>query len=206
MKRRTLDLVFSIGGLLVAVLLLVLGLVLQSQANFAHNYVKTQLSEEKITFRPAANLSGVQAKIGCLIQNAGKPLTSGKQAQCYANEQIGIDVVSINGGQTFSQTSSAAIALKTQATAAQQSGAANAAALESQYEATEAKASTLFEGQTERGLLLTTYGFSILGDRAQQAAWVCYLIALVLMLAAIAGLVHAFTPAAEAQLLAISKS
>ena len=35
MKRRTLDIAFSVGGALFAALLLVLGLVLKDQANFA---------------------------------------------------------------------------------------------------------------------------------------------------------------------------
>ena len=63
--------------------------------------------------------------------------------------------------------------------------------------ATEAKATTLFQGETLRGLLLTSYGFSIFGERAQQAAWVCYLLALVLFLASIAGFVHAATKSAD---------
>ena len=35
MTRRTLDIIFATGGLVLAVLILVLGLVLHSQANFA---------------------------------------------------------------------------------------------------------------------------------------------------------------------------
>ena len=54
MKRRTLDLIFSVGGGLLAILLLVLGLVLQNQANFAESYVNDQLTEQKITFTPKA--------------------------------------------------------------------------------------------------------------------------------------------------------
>ena len=38
MKRRTLDFVFSIGGGVMAILLLILGLVLQNQASFAKAY------------------------------------------------------------------------------------------------------------------------------------------------------------------------
>ena len=45
--------------------------------------------------------------------------------------------------------------------------------------------------QILRGLLLTSYGFSIFGDRAQTAAYVCYALAFVLFLAAVAGYVHA---------------
>jgi len=206
MKRRTLDIVFSIGGLLLAILLLILGLVLQSQANFAHNYVRDQLAQQKITFTPDAGLSDEEKKADCLVKNEGKPLTTGKQAECYANKYIGLHVTEINGGKTYSQTSTDARALQAQANAAKQSGAANAADLQAQYQATQGKATSLFQGETLRGLLLTSYGFSIFGDRAQQAAWVCFAVALVLFLASIAGFVHAFTSAGEAQVLVTSKS
>ena len=83
-------------------------------------------------------------------------MTTGKQAECYANHYIGLHVTKINNGLTYSQTSLAALALQAKATAAQQSGAANAADLESQYQATEARAATLFQGETLRGLLLTS--------------------------------------------------
>lgn len=205
MKRRTLDIVFSVGAVLLALLLLVLGLILQNQANFAHDYVHNQLAEQKITFTPANSLKPDEND-PCLKNYAGQPLVTGKQAECYANHYIGVHVALINNGKTYSQTSSDARALQTQGTAAQKSGAPNAATLQAQYQATEAKATTLFQGETLRGLLLTSYGFSIFGDRAQQAAWVCYGVALVLMLAAIAGFVHAFTPAAERQVLGASKT
>lgn len=57
MKRRTLDFIFSGGGLLLAILLLVLGFVLADQASFAEDYVKEQLSEQRITFAEADKLT-----------------------------------------------------------------------------------------------------------------------------------------------------
>ena len=54
-------------------------------------------------------------------------------------------------------------------------------ALQGQATAASAKATSLFQGETLRGLLLTSYGFSIFGERAQQAAWVAYLAAMVLL-------------------------
>jgi hypothetical protein len=51
---------------------------------------------------------------------------------------------------------------------------------------------TLQTGETLRGLLLTTYGFSIFGERAGQAAWVMFAGALLVLLLSIAGFVHAF--------------
>ncbi|MBX6750475.1 MAG: hypothetical protein IRY85_12540, partial [Micromonosporaceae bacterium] len=50
MKRRTLDLMASAGGLLIAAILLVAGLVLSANASFANTYVADQLGEQKITF------------------------------------------------------------------------------------------------------------------------------------------------------------
>ena len=61
MKRRTLDLIFAVGGLVVALLILVLGLVLQNQANFAKDYVHDQLSQQKINFTPANALHPTRA-------------------------------------------------------------------------------------------------------------------------------------------------
>jgi len=73
--------------------------------------------------------------------------------------------------------------------------------LAAQYQDLHTKATTLFQGETLRGLLLTSYGFSIFGDRAQQAAWVCFALAIVLILAAIAGFIHAATKSAERPIL-----
>ena len=56
MTRRTLDLIFAIGGLVLAILILVLGLVLQSQANFAHDNVHDQLAAQQIYFVPVSAL------------------------------------------------------------------------------------------------------------------------------------------------------
>jgi len=197
MKRRTLDIVFSIGGVLLAALLLVLGLVLQNQANFAHNYVKDQLSAQKITFTPVAGLAAEEKKAQCLMDNAGKPLTTGKQAECYANEYIGLHVTEINGGKTYSETSGESRALQTKADDATQAGSPDAADLTKQAKVLAGKTDTLFKGETLRGLLLTSYGFSIFGERAQQAAWVAFGAALVLFLASIAGFIHAFTTPKE---------
>jgi hypothetical protein len=57
MKRRTLDILFSIGGLGLAGLLVLVGMVFTSNANFANDYVKTQLSQQNITFKPLNTLT-----------------------------------------------------------------------------------------------------------------------------------------------------
>src|SRR6516164_1456174 len=113
MKRRTLDLIFATGGLLVAVLILVLGLVLQNQANFAKDYVHDQLAAQKISFTPVKALKADETD-PCLKKYAGQQMTSGAQAQCYANHYIGVHVTLINDGKTYAQTSGDARAMQAQ--------------------------------------------------------------------------------------------
>jgi len=183
MTRRTLDIIFSAGALALAGLALVLGLVLQNQANFADDYVHDQLAAQQITFTPAAGLSDEEGSVQCLQDNAGQALVSGKQAECYANEYIGLHLKEVNEGKTYSQTSNDARAIEDQESPEAQE--------------LNGKVQTLFRGETLRGLLLTSYGFSIFGERAQTAAYVCYAIALVLLLAAIAGFIHATRKSAD---------
>ncbi len=194
MKRRTLDIIFSVGGTFMAALLLVLGLVLANQANFAKNYVHDQLTAQRITFTPVAGLNDQEKQASCLVANAGQSLATGSQAECYANKYIALHLSEVNGGQTYAQTSTAARAARAKADAALKATPNDPAAKQLDTDATalQAKVQTLFQGETLRGLLLTSYGFSIFGDRASQAAWVCFGLALVLALASIAGFVHAF--------------
>ena len=114
---------------------------------------------------------------------------TGKQAECYANEYIGLHLGETNDGKTYSQTSTESPGRgrpPPRPIPTTPSWPPTAKAL-------DGKVQTLFRGETLRGLLLTSYGFSIFGERAGQAALVCFLVAGVLFLASIAGFIHAFT-------------
>ena len=199
MKRRTLDLLFSIGGLGLAVLMLVVGIVLTTNANFANTYVHDQLSAQHISFKPADKLTDEEKKSDCLREYAGQPLTTGKQAECYANEFIGLHLKAIGGGQTYADLGKPESALKAQVAEAEKTNAANLADLQKQLAGVSAQRETVFKGETLRGMLLTSYGFSEMGRKAGQAALAMYLGAALLLLLSIAGLVHAFrTPPSEA--------
>ncbi|KKK06383.1 hypothetical protein [Micromonospora sp. HK10] len=199
MKRRTLDLLFSIGGLGLAVLLLVVGIVLTTNANFANSYVHDQLAAQHISFTPADKLSDEEKKSDCLREYAGQQLTSGKQAECYANEYIGLHLQSIAGGKTYADLGAPQTALREQVAQAEQAKAANLPDLQKQLADVTAQRETVFKGETLRGLLLTSYGFSEFGRKAEQGALAMYLGAALLLLLSVAGLVHAFrTPPNEA--------
>ncbi len=240
MKRRTLDIAFSIGGIVFAVLLVVVGLILTNQKNFATDYVADQLNEQQIFFKPAEKLAtteefqatlleslgsqeavdafiadmGVtsEADSKCLNEFAGQQLLTGKQAECYANDFIRLhalessivtgtglklaDGTPVDGvSYTYATISGPITAAKAEVTAAKDAGESEEVIAEKQAVADQLQSlrvDTILRAQTLRGSLLTTYGFSVFGERAGQAAWVCYIAALVLFVLSIAGLVHAF--------------
>jgi hypothetical protein len=198
MKRRTLDLLFSTGGLVLAGLLLVAGFVLTSNANFANTYVADQLGAQNITFKPAAQLTDEEKQVPCLTTYAGQKLTTGKQAECYA-KYIGVHLQGIAGGKTYAELGAPQTALREQVAQARETNAPNLADLEKQLADISGQRDTVFKGETLRGLLLTSYGFSEFGTKAGQAATVAYLAAALLALLAILGFIHAFvTPRTRA--------
>jgi hypothetical protein len=195
MKRRTLDILFSIGGLAIAALLVVAGIVLSANASFANNYVHDQLAAQNITFKTANTLTDEEKQQACLVTYAGQKMTTGKQAECYANNFIGLHLKGIANGQTYADLGTPQAALRTQLADAQKAtpvDQAKVADLQKQLSDVTAQRETVFKGETLRGLLLTSYGFSEFGAKAGQAAVVAYIGSGVMFLLAIAGLIHAF--------------
>lgn len=228
MKRRTLDIAFSIGGLVFSVLLLMVGLILNNQRSFAENYVNDQLAEQQITFKAKDTLVsdadfnatlledlGTQAAVDafvaekgitseassvCLNKYAGQQMLTGKQAECYAQDFIRLHALEssiVDGkGYTYATIGPVVTAARNAVTEAKEAGKP-----QEEIDALQAEADrlqrlridTLLRADTLRGLLLTTYGFSVFGERAGQAFVVSIAAAGVLFLLSIAGFVHAFT-------------
>jgi len=191
MARRTLDFLFSAGALGLAGLLLILGLVMTSNANFSEDYVGTQLRQQHITFTPLAGLDDAERRSECLVANAGKRLETGKQAECYANDYIGLHTSEVADGQTYADLGEPQTALREEVAAATAAGSPRLAVIESELASVTGQRETLFKGETLRGLLLTSYGFSVFGVKGGQVATVAYLVAGLLALLALAGLFHA---------------
>jgi hypothetical protein len=199
MKRRTLDVIFTVGGLGLAVLLLVLAMVMTSNANFAKGYVKDQLTQQDIAFPAASALTAEESKSACVVKYAGQDLVTGKQAECYANDFIGLHVKAIADGQTYAGIGVPQSALKAQVTAAQAANDPGLAGLQAKLATITAQRESLFKGETLRGLLLTSYGFSVFGVKGEQVATVAYIVAGLLALLSLAGAFHALrTPRTEA--------
>jgi hypothetical protein len=122
--------------------------------SFIHNQIQTELTAQQIYF-PAANSAAIVAlpsdKQAAMNQYGGQQLTTGEQAQVYANNFIGVHLTEVAGGQTYSQMSAKAMANPTDQKIAGQ-------------------VATLFKGETLRGLLLNAYGWWTIGTYALYAA------------------------------------
>ena len=228
MKRRTLDIIFAGGGLVVALLLVVLGFVLAGQQNFAKDYVKGELGAQQIWFPAEPTAEEKEWKSGsvCLTANAGKLMQTGAQAECYAkyfiakhmdtsakNLKLSTPIsVKIGGeaktlttmeGQTYGTLGGIRTALAADQKALKEKGDTAAADVrQKEVDAVAGLRTTMQTGETLRGLLLTTYGFSIFGDKAALAANVLYGLGGLMVLLSVAGFVHAFIVPKEREVLA----
>ena len=148
MRRRTFDALATTAGLVIAAVLLVAGGLLLWGHNFVSDQVHTQLAAQKIYFPPASSgaikaLPAADAK--AMTTYAGQQMTTGAQAQTYADHFIAVHLREIGGGKTYAQLATASLA--------QPKNAALAAQVQ-----------TVFRGETLRGLLLNAYGFWQMGQ------------------------------------------
>jgi len=118
MRRKSFDAIVSAGGVLLAIVLVAAGALLLWGYSYANGTVTSQLASQKITFPSKAAFA--QAKVGTEIEPvmipylekyAGEPLTTGAQAEAYADHFIAYHLQEIGGGQTYAQLSAAAMAL-----------------------------------------------------------------------------------------------
>jgi hypothetical protein len=202
MSRRNLDIIIATGGAMFAVLVVALGLVLWNEADFAKDNVTTQLTEQKIFFKEEAALTEGERELPGVVKYAGEQLTTGKQAQAYA----GIIALHMDesaakagfAGETYASISTPMAQLRTEIADAKKAGNDQAAAdAQKKLDAATALRETQFKGEALRGMLLTSYGFSVIGDRAALAATIAFGIAGVAALLSVAGFVHAFVTPKE---------
>jgi hypothetical protein len=137
--------------------MIVVGALAVVGGHYDKQVVRDQLAPQKIFFpQPATNPA--------LASYAGQQVLTGKQAKLYAQDQIGVDLTKVAGGKTFSQISTEWIA-----------GGMKNATLASER-------TTLFTGETLRGLLLNAWGWSVIGGIATLAGFILILLGGVLFL------------------------
>jgi hypothetical protein len=172
MKRRTFDILVATAGLFLAVMLIVSGALLTWAHDFIGNEVHTQLAAQQIFFPPANSKAVAAPEFAAMRQYGGQQLTTGAQAEVYADHFIANHLKVIGGGKTYAQLSAQALA---------QPGNAKLAI----------QVATVFKGETLRGLLLNAYAFGTMGMIAGIAAIGAFIAAAVMLILGGLGLVHA---------------
>ena len=179
MRRRTFDIIASTIGLGLAALLLVAGGLLTWAHSFVGTEVHDQLAAQKVFFPPKDALKELPpADRQAMSQYAGQQLTTGAQAETYADHFIRVHLKGIGGGKTYSQLSGQYLAL----TDAQKAAPAG--------QALNGQVQTMFRGETLRGLLLNAYAFGKMGTIAGIAAIAAYIGAGVMLVLGVLGLWH----------------
>jgi hypothetical protein len=123
-------------------------------SGFATGQVHDNLAAQQIFFPPSnspAITALPAADAAAMNQYAGQQMTTGAQAETYADHFLRVHLDEVAGGKTYSQMSAVAQADPTNTKAAGQ-------------------VATLFKGETLRGLLLNSYGWSQIGQYAFYAA------------------------------------
>ena len=174
MSRRTRAVLVSTTGFGLAGVLAVLGLVMTGNADFARAYVRDQLTQSHIRFGSLDALTEEEKRSECLVRYAGQAVTTGKQAECYANDFIGLHLKEVAHGQTYADLGTQHRALLTQVARAQAANDPALPDLQKQLATVSGVRNTLFQGETSRALLLTSFGFSDLGAKAGQAGQAAY--------------------------------
>ncbi|MDR2985706.1 MAG: hypothetical protein LBV34_12785 [Nocardiopsaceae bacterium] len=174
MRRRTFDALMVVAGLALTAVLLVAGGLLTWGHNFVSNEVRTQLVEQKIVFPPASSgaiKSLPKADAAAMRVYAGQEMTTGAQAQTYADHFIAVHLRESGGGLTYSQLSEKAMANPKNTALADQ-------------------VATAFKGTTLRGMLLNAYGFWQMGQIALIGAIAAFIGAGLMLILSLAGAWH----------------
>lgn len=171
MRRKTLDVLLTSGGLVLAAILLVSGGLLTWGHQFVADQVHTQLAAQKIFFPPKGDATA-DPRIGPYLDKyAGQQLVTGAQARAYADHFIAVHISEMTGGQTYAQLSAKAQADPSDTKLAGQ-------------------VQTVFRGETLRGLLLNAYAFSTMGQIALIGAVVSFVGAGIMLLLSLLGIAH----------------
>lgn len=189
LKRRTIDTILIASGAVLTVALLVAGALLTWGSNFAADYVDDELSSQNISFPPAAALE--EQGRSDLLKYAGQEVNTGPEAEAYAS-YINGHLEGIADGATYADLGTPEREANAAVEAAVADGAdeATVAELKGKAAAITGQRDTLFKGETLRGLLLSAFAWSTVGQIAGYAAIAAFIAGGVMLVLVLLGLRH----------------
>lgn len=144
-----------------SIILIVVGAAAIFGGNFAHGYVTDQLSQEGLTMpnEDGVNALEDQASQDKLRPYIDEPMTTGPQAEAFANNYIWEHMMASSGGKGYQEISGEYNALKAEIPEAEQAD-------NQELQDLGALRESLFMGDSLRGMLLNAYGWWLLGSIA----------------------------------------
>ena len=173
MRRKTFDALMTTGGLLIAVILVIAGVLLMWAHNFTDNQVHAQLASQQIFF-PAKGSAALNADPEIkkyVTPYAGQQLVNGQQAQVYADHFIQVHLNQMPYNGVYAKVSAASNANPNDQKLA-------------------AEVNTVFRGTSLRGMLLNAYAFWKMGQIALVAAITSFVGAGIMLLLSALGFWH----------------
>jgi hypothetical protein len=171
--RTMWDKIVSGAGAVLAVAFIVIGAAAVYGGNFGRDNVQARLQPEKVVFPPLNAMTPEEQQT--LGEFAGQTVDTGPEAEAFSR-YIGGHLDDVNGGMTYSETS----------TAAREEGLNPKTAADLQV-----KADTLFKGETLRSILLNAYGWWTVATIALYVGFALIVAGLVLALLSLLGFRHA---------------
>lgn len=162
-QNQTVNKVFMYLSLVVALLLFAVGGLALWAHNFTSDMVKNELAAQKIYFPEKGSPALDPAIYPDLQQYAGQLVDSPEKAKAYANGYIGRHLKKVANGKVYAEVSAEA-----------QKDPTN--------QELQKQKQSLFQGETLRGMLLTSgYGFGTVGKVAGIAAYAAFIGSVVML-------------------------
>lgn len=159
--------VFTYISVIVGCIVLVIGGLALWAHVFVNDMVRQELSAQKIYFPEKGSKALDPATYPTLQKYAGQLVDTPEEAKAYANDFIGHHLKNAAGGKTYAEVSAEAMKNPTDQKLQQQR-------------------QTLFQGETLRGILLTSgYGFGMVGKIAGIAAYSAFVVGALLFVVAV---------------------
>lgn len=174
--------VYRVLSQVFGVVLLIVGVGALAGGLYAHGYVSDQLSQEKITMPAEAGYKTLpQASQDALKPFAGQAMTTGDEAQAYANHYIWEHMNAACAAVKDANGNSVPAIPADKCTYAGVGGVVSATTDATQKAAYSAVRNTLFQGDTLRTSLLTAYAFWLVGSIAIWVAVAAFVIGAALL-------------------------
>lgn len=150
--------------LMAGVLSLVVGGIAIGLGRFVQDNIRTELAAQQISFGEADNFTDEERAIPGMVENAGKPLTTGNQARIYA-DYIGLHVHESADeagypGASYATLGGVQRGLRAEVAAATEEGDEEAIAeAQAKLDSVTGLRNTMLTASTLRGNLLSAYGW-----------------------------------------------